>query len=136
MQARPLGITDLTKNGEAIENWLADIVAHASGEYTVDEIKAVIERGSHTMWAWCEDDGTIAGIFITTIVNYSGNKCFSIVGAAGSLMDSWDEASDILLNIAKHMECVTSEMKGRLGLAKRFKATGWEPKYITLSRAV
>lgn len=136
MQIRPLGITDFTTNGTTIEGWFSDIADAAHGEYTVDEVKAVIERGSHQSWAWCTNEGEVVGMLITTVAVYSGNKCFSIVGAAGTLLDQWDEASDILLNMAKHMECVTAEMRGRFGLVKRFKNMGWEPKYVTLSKTV
>jgi len=123
-------------NGTQIGEWMDGIVKHSHGEFTTDELKQVIERGSHHAWAWCEDGGAVVGMFVTTVVSYSGDKCLSIIGAAGSVQDAWDEASDILMGMAKHMECVTAEIRGREGFAKRFKNSGWELKYVTLSKAV
>lgn len=136
MQARLLRLSDYMVEGETIKSWMSDIVLASSGEFTEADLQAVIERGSHQAWAWCDDEGHLRGMFITTVSSYGGNPCLSVVGAAGSTQQEWEQASKILLDIAKQADCADIEIRGREGFAKQFRKMGWEVKYITLGRAV
>jgi hypothetical protein len=136
MRIRTMTMRDFTQYGKEIEGWANDVGEASSGEFTSEELMQAIEKRSHHPWAWTTDDHELKGMFVTTIVKYVRGNTLCIVGAAGECMDSWDAFSSLVNELAKQLNCVDMEMRGRKGLAKKFKSVGWEQPYVVLRRPV
>lgn len=136
MRIRSMTINDFHNHGDDIERWAADVGNASEGEFTAEELMQAIERGTHTPWAWTNDAHELRGMFVTTPVMYGDGRCLAIVGAAGDCMEAWDEFTELSNELAKQLNCSSMEMRGRKGLIRKFKDSGWKEAYTVLKRPV
>lgn len=135
MLARPITENDLAERGTEIHQWMQDVADESFEEMSKNIIIGALQKGTHTIWAWCQEDQTMQGIIITTIVQFGDKKIFSVVGAAGNA-ENYKHLDAIFNGMAKAFGCQRYEIKGRRGFVKAFKPFGWSEKYVVCGRDV
>lgn len=133
---RPLQLSDYMQNGTEIAGWMTEIADASEGEFTAQAIAEVIQRGSHQAWGWCPDQGEVTGLLVTTRVEFANGATLMFVGAGGDCKDGFAESVGIFNDMAKSMQCVAVEMKGRSGLARMFAKYGYTQKHVVIRREV
>jgi len=136
MRLRAMSLRDFTAYAEQLNEWIENIAEASQGEFTGEDLVAAIEAKTHHPWAWTTDEDEFMGVVVTTFGKLGDEKLLSFIGAAGNCMDSWEEFTDLANTLAKQLNCKYLEMRGRRGLLRRFKDTGWTEAYTVVRRVV
>jgi hypothetical protein len=120
-----------------IPQWYEEIASNSSDEFSAKHVNDAVEGRQHGGFLYCTDDDEVVGLFVCTLVEVAdGSGQLVILGAAGSVLDDWEEADSLLNELAVHYGCSSISIRGRKGFAKVFKQYGWEQQYVVLSRPV
>jgi len=122
---------DLIDDRERIAGWLAKLEGDSFGENTTQQILDFVRGNQWTLMYYCEDGNPI-GLVVYVTVTYPNHRTCIIIGAAGASASAWLEASEVLVELAKSLDCSKLEAKGRPGWSRVFKAMGWKEKYRTI----
>ncbi len=86
-------------------------------EYTIDDLKAMLLRGSHHAWIWAPD-GDIEAAMICTPRQYPRKRSYLIQLVAGTGMQDWLKYQPLIESFATALGCTEIETIGRKGWAK------------------
>lgn len=136
MILRQLGIIDFVRDSERVVRWTDRIARSSSGQFDTDVLLDAVSTGGHSAFYYCTDDDNPKGIIYSTVVNHLSGNTLTVVGAAGdgAVEDDWADLTTLFNDLAKSLDCVDFEIRGRRGFMRVFKPLGWEEKYTVIGR--
>ena len=121
---------------DQIEKYLQGAAKYTYGRYTADDMREMVEDGSHQLWVAFED-GKIYGAVITTISSYPRKRFLSLAFCGGVQLKLWkDPILDILRRFAKDMACDAIESTARPGWERIFKTDGYKKHWVAFELPV
>jgi hypothetical protein len=105
-------------------------VETSKGKFSVEDIRAEIERGELVLWVILSDKTPVA-FYTTRLIEYPGRRAMAMDWLGGSGVLSWrDAALDEMEKHARANGCQHLECYGRLAWGRILKQRGWQPEYV------
>jgi hypothetical protein len=111
-----------------VEKFLADALVHSNGEYTVDQVKALVTQGKWALIVAIDDSGDIQGAATVEFFNRPNDRVAFITAIGGKLVSSVDTFSQ-LKTYARSMGATAIEGAARESIARLWRRYGLEEKY-------
>jgi len=104
-------------------------------KYTLDSLKAAIERKD--MQLWCIHNGGLQAAFVTQIINFPNARVLECVALTGTNPKMWiGVLLESMHQFAQENQCDFMETGGRKGWERLFRNHGWDDFHIRMSRRV
>jgi hypothetical protein len=105
-------------------------VETSKGKFSVEDIRAEIERGELVLWVILSDKTPVA-FYTTRLIEYPGRRAMAMDWLGGSGVLSWRNAAlDEMEKHARANGCQHLEGYGRLAWGRILKQRGWQPEYV------
>lgn len=111
-----------------VEHYIADALAHAGGDYTVEQVKVFITQGKWVLLVGLGDDGELHGAATVEFFNRPDDRVAFITAIGGKLVSNVDTFEQ-LKTYAKSMGATTIEGAVRESVARLAKRYGFSKKY-------
>jgi hypothetical protein len=127
----------LTEHADIIHPFLERIADASDGEFSAEGLGQALMAGYHKGFIYKDTNrDEVKGFLIVVKVQYAdGGNTLVIMGAAGVLDTTWEDAARLLDELAEVMGCGAVEVRGRKGFARALKTHGWNEKYRVLHKS-
>ena len=128
MYAQPIHPDYLQSTWPLVKDWLEAGLAHGAGEYNVDQLKVMIQRGDNTLVLMLDDDKPV-GACTVAFENFPNARIAFVTSIGGKglsdlgLLESFSEW-------CRNMGCTSIRGAVRPAVAALVKIFGFEQRYI------
>lgn len=118
---------------DKVEDYLTAALEHASGDYTINDLKIMVIQGAWHLIIATSEEATIHGALVVFYFNRPLDRVGFVVAIGGRLVSNratWAQFEDILrLNGATYLEGA-----GRESIVKLWARYGMKPKYTIIGK--
>jgi hypothetical protein len=73
-----------------VEGYIAEASKHGFGDYTIDQIKLLVNMGQWLLMVATDDEGKIHGALTASFINYPNSRVAFVTSIGGRLISSQD----------------------------------------------
>ena len=134
MHAQPIHPDYLQNTWPLVKDWLEAGLLHGAGEYNVDQLKMMIQRGDNTLFVMMDDE-TPVGACTVAIENFPNARIAFVTSIGGKglsdegLLESFSEW-------CRNMGCTSIRGAVRPAVAALVKIFGFEQRYIIVEHSL
>ena len=134
MYAHPIHPDYLQKVWPLVKDWLASGLRHGAGEYSVDQLKVLIQQGQHILFTIQTDD-EVVGAGTVAFEDYP-NARIAFITSLGGVGVLNTETFESLAEWARNNGCTSIRGAVRPSVARLCKKTGFEQRYIIVEHSL
>ena len=128
---KPLSPEEADELGEKLDSLIDDIADASRGTLSSKDIWGQIAKGD---W-WLISIKDTQGIAILEPIRFAtGMNVLEVIGVAGDRMKEWEDASEELERVARHMGFQRLRAGGRMGWARVAERHGWKRTRVIVEK--